>query len=100
MKEDFGVGAAVRMVEFRGVDGDRVFDFAEKVFVIDDVAKVFVFSIETVGATDGLEKPVVLHTLINVEVGAAWGIKTCEQLIYDDQQLHVGGLGFELIFSV
>ena len=100
MKEDFGVGAAVRMVEFRGVDGDRIFDFAEKVFVIDDVAKVFVFPIETVGATDGLEKPVVLHTLINVEVGATWGIKTCEQLIYDDQQLHVGGLGFELIFSI
>ncbi len=35
-----------------GVDGDRVFDFFEQVFVIDDVAEVFVLTVE---AEDGLQ---------------------------------------------
>jgi hypothetical protein len=55
LEEDFGVGTAVAMVKFGGVDRDRVFDFAEEVFVIDDVAEFLVVTVEAVGATDCLE---------------------------------------------
>lgn len=99
LEEDLGVSAAVALVEFGSVNGDRVFDFAEEVFVIDDVAEVFVVAVEAVGAADGLEESVVLHTFVNVEVGASGRIKACQQLIDDDQQLHIGRLGFELILG-
>jgi hypothetical protein len=43
---------------------------------------------------------VILHTLVDVEVGAGRRIEACEELIDDDQQLHVGGLFFEFVLGV
>ncbi len=100
LEEDLGVRSTIALVEFGGVDGDRVFDFAEEVFVIDDVAEVFIVAVEAVGAADGLKESVVLHTFVDVEVGASGGIKAGQQLIDNDQQLHVSGLEFEFFFGL
>jgi hypothetical protein len=101
LKQNLGVAVGgVAEVEFGGVDGDRVFDFFEQVFVIDDVATGFVVPIEAVDAADGLEETVILHAFVDVEVGAAWRIKSGQEFIDDDQKFHGGGFGFEVFFGL
>lgn len=41
----------------------------------------------------------ILHAFVDVEVGAGGG-EASEEFIHDDQQLHIGGLGFECVFAV
>ena len=60
--------------------------------VVDDVAVVLVVAIETVHAADGLEQAVVLHLLVDVEVGRARGVEAGQQLVDDDQQPHLAGV--------
>ena len=54
-----------------GVVGDGAFERVEQVLVVDDVAVVLVVAVEAVDAADGLEEAVVLHLLVDVEVGGA-----------------------------
>ena len=41
----------------------------EEVFVVDDVAVLLVVTVEAVDAADGLEQTMVLHLLVDIEVG-------------------------------
>ena len=77
------------MIELRGVDGYSVFDLLEQVLVIHDVAKLLVLAVQPVDAADGLKQAVVLHGLIDVEIGAGRRIKAGQQLVDHDEQLHV-----------
>ena len=63
----------------------------EEVPVIDDVAVVLVVAVEPVDAADGLEQAVVLHRLVDVEVGRRRGVEASEELVHDDEQLHLAG---------
>ena len=52
----------------------------EEVLVVDDVAVVFVVAVEPVDAADGLEQAVVLHLLVDVEVGRGGASKPVRSL--------------------
>ena len=80
------------MVQLGRVDRDGVLDLLEQVLVIDDVAEILVVAVEPVRAADRLEQAVVLHRLVDVEIGAGRRVEAGEQLVHDDQQLHVGRL--------
>ena len=85
LEENLGVGIGiVAGVEFGGVDGDRVFDFFEEVFVINDVTKILVVAIKTVDAADGLEQAMVLHPFVDVQHGAAWSVESGKEFVYND----------------
>ena len=92
LQHHFRVSAASAVVDFRGVHRDGVLHLLEQVLVIDDVAKVLVFTIEPVGAADGLEQAVVLHGLVDIQVRARRRIKAGQQLVHHHQQAHVGRL--------
>ena len=77
------------MVQLRGVDRDGVLDLLEQVLVVDDVAEVLVVAVQPVGAADRLEQAVVLHRLVDVEVGAGRRVEAGQQLVHHHQQLHV-----------
>ncbi len=87
-----GSAPARAVIEFGGVDGDGVLDLLEQVLVVDDVAEVLVLAVQPVDAADRLEQAVVLHRLVDVEIGAGRRVEAGEQLVHDDQQLHVGRL--------
>ena len=59
------------MIQLGGINGDGVFYLLEQVFVVHDVTKVLVIPIQPVDAADGLEQPMILHALVNIEVSAA-----------------------------
>ena len=82
----------VTRVQLAGVDLDGVLDLLEQVLVVDDVAVVLVLAVEAIGPADGLEQPVVLHGLVQVQDGAARRVEAGEQLVDHDEQLHLGGL--------
>ena len=79
-------------IQLGRVDRHGVLDFFEQVLVIDDVAKVFIVAVQPVGAANGLEQAMILHRFVDVQIGARRRVKTCEQLVHHDQQLHVGRL--------
>ena len=58
------------MVQFGGIDRDGVLDLLEQVLVVHDVAEILVLAVEPVGAADRLKQAVVLHRLVDVEIGA------------------------------
>ena len=91
LDQDFRVVAPRAVGQFGGVDGDGLLYFLEQVLVVNDVAKLLVIAVEPVGAADGLEQAMVLHGLVDVEVGAGRGIKARQQLVHHDQELHLGG---------
>ena len=72
-----------------GVVGDRRLERVEQVAVVDDVAVVLVVAVEAVDAADGLEQAVVLHLLVDVEVGGRGRVEAGQQLVDDDQQPHL-----------
>ena len=74
------------------VVGDGRFEGVEEVAVVDDVAVVLVVAVEPVDAADGLEEAVVLHLLVDVEIGGARRVEAGEQLVDDDQQPHLAGV--------
>ena len=75
-----------------GVVGDGGLERVEQVAVVDDVAVVLVVAVEPVDAADGLEQAVVLHLLVDVEVGGARRVEAGQQLVDHDQQPHLAGL--------
>ena len=79
-----------------GVVGDGGLEGVEQVAVVDDVAVVLVVTVEPVDSADGLEQAVVLHLLVDVEVGGARGVEAGQQLVDHDQQPHLAGLVDEL----
>ena len=89
LKQHLGIGAARAVVQLGGIDGDGVLDLLEQVLVVHDVAEILVLAVEPVGPADGLEQAVVLHRLVDVEIGAGRRIETREQLVHHDEQLHV-----------
>ncbi len=75
LQHDLRVGAGCGAVQFRGVDGNGVFDLFEQALVIRDIAEILVVTIEAVRPADGLEEAVVLHGFVDVEEGAGRGIE-------------------------
>ena len=47
--------------------------------------------IDAVHAAHGLEQPMVLHGLVYVEIGTRRGVEARQQLVHDDEQLHLVG---------
>ena len=89
LQQHFRACAAVAVVEFGRIDRHRALHLLEQVFVVHDVAEGLVLAVEPVRAADGLEQAVVLHRLVDVEVGAARRIEAGEQLVHDNEQPHV-----------
>ncbi len=87
-----GLGPAGGVIQFRRVDRDGVLDLLEQILVVDDVAEILVFAVEPVRAADRLEQTVILHRLVDVEIGAGRRVEAGQQLVHDDQQPHVGRL--------
>jgi hypothetical protein len=77
---------------FTGVVLDRAFQRSEQVLVVDDVAVFLVLAVEAIDAAYGLEQAVVLHLLVDVEVGRRRRVETGEELVHHDEQLHLPGL--------
>ena len=100
LQQHLRCGAAGAIVQLRGVNRDSVFHLLEQVLVVNDITKLFVIAIQPVGAADGLEQAVVLHGFVDVEVGAGWCIKACQQLVHYHQQFHVGRLPDEQVLGV
>ena len=98
LEQDFRTYLTDGVRDFRGVDGDGVFHFGEEVAVIDDVAEILVLTVEAIGATDGLEEAMILHSLVDIEVGAGWCVEACEQFVHHDQEFHVRWLLDEEFF--
>ena len=46
------------------------------------------------------EQAVIMHCLVNVKIGARWSIKTGQQLVHNNKQLHVCWLFNELSFCL
>ena len=67
----------------------RLLQALEQVPVVDDVAVFLVVAVQAVDAADGLEQAVVLHLLVDVEVGGGGRIEAGQQLVHHDQQLHL-----------
>ena len=99
LQQHLRVGPAGAVIQLGGVDRDGVLDLLEQVLVVDDVAEVLVLAVQPVGAADGLEQAVVLHGLVDVEVGAGRRVEAGEQLVHHDQQLHVGRLFDEQVLG-
>ena|ERR1017187_7416777 len=96
LEKNLGIDtAAVVMIQLGGVNRYGVLDLLEEVLVVHDVAELLVFAVEPVGAANGLKEAVILHTLIDVEIGTGRRIKSGQQLVHHDQELHVGGLLLE-----
>ena len=82
------------MIELRGVNLQSagplfIHQILEQVLVVDDVAKILVLAVQPVGPTDRLEQAVVLHGLVDVEIGAGRRVETRQQLLHHHEQLHV-----------
>ena len=95
MQQNLGGGAAGAVIQVGGVHGHSLLDLLEQVFVVHDIPEVLVLAVEPVGAADGLEEAVVLHALVDVEVGAAWRVEAGQQFIHHHEQLHGGRLVLE-----
>ena len=89
LQQHFRACAAIAVIEFGGIDGHRALHLLEQVFVVHDVAEGLVLAVKPVRAADRLEQPVVLHGLVDVEIGAARRIEAGEQLVHHDEQPHV-----------
>ena len=83
------VGLVVAVERAAGVVGDGRLQRVEQVAVVDDVAVVLVVAVEPVDAADGLEQAVVLHLLVDVQVGGARRVEAGQQLVDDDEQPHL-----------
>ena len=68
---------------------DRAFQALEEIFVVDDIAVLFVVAIQTIDPADRLEEAMILHGFVDIEIGGRGGVKAGEQLIDDDQQPHL-----------
>ena len=60
---------------------------------------IFIFSIRPVDATDSLEQIMITHGFINIQVCCAWSVKTSQQFIHHNQQLHLRRFLFKLFFD-
>ena len=69
----------------RAVHCNGFLHIPEQLFEIDYVPVVFVVAIEPVGTADGLEQVVIPQLVIEVDVGAAWGVEAGQELAYHDQ---------------
>ena len=68
-------------------------------FVVDNIAEILALAIQSVDPADGLEQAMIVHRLVDVQVGAAGGIEARQELIHDDQQLHIRRFFHELPLS-
>ena len=89
LQQHLRVASTRAAVQLGAIDRDGILEFLEQVLVVDDVAEILVLAVEPVRAADGLKQAVVLHGLVNVEIGAGRRIEAGEQLVHHDEQLHV-----------
>ena len=66
-----------------------ILQITEKLFIINNVTKLFGIPIESIYTTNSLEESVVLHALINIKICTRRCIKSSKQLINYDEQLHI-----------
>ena len=59
-----------------------MFHALKQVFVVNNIAELFVLTIKTIGATDHLKEAMILHGFVNIQIGAGRRIKASEQLIH------------------
>ena len=69
---------------------NSIAEIAEKLLVVDYIAKILALIIQTIDATNRLKQPVVVHLLVDVQVRARWRVKPGQEFIHHDQKLHVG----------
>ena len=74
---------------------NRRLDVAKQIHVIHNIPIILVFSIRAVDATDRLEKVMVTHPLVDVQIGCAGSVKARQQLVHNDEQFHFGRRLFE-----
>ena len=79
---------------------DRPLEALEEIFVVHDVAVFLVIPIQAVHAADGLKQPVIAHLLVDVEIGGRWRVKAGQELVHNDQELHLSRLFHELLFDL
>ena len=77
---------------FRGVVRNRILQRLEQISVVDDIAVLFIVTIEPVHAADSLEEAVILHVLIDVEIGRTRCIKAGQEFIDHNKQPHLAGM--------
>ena len=71
-------------------------ELSKQLLVIHDIAEVLTIIIETVDAANRLKQAVILHPLVDVKVGTRRRIKSGEQLVYDNKELHICRLLYKL----
>ena len=71
-------------------------ELAKQLLIINNIAKVFAVTIQPVDAANRLKQAVILHPLVDVKVGTRRRIKSGEQLVHDDKELHIRGLIYKL----
>ena len=92
LQQAFHVFAVIALERLARVFLDRSLQRPEQILVVDDVAVLLVLSVQSVDAADRLEETVILHLLVDVEIRCGRGIETGQQLVHDDQELHLPGL--------
>ena len=83
-----------------GIIVDRGFEALEQVLVIDDVAIFLVFAIEPVDAANRLKQAVIMHLLVDVEIGRGRCVKTGQKLIDNDEKLHLPRLVHKFLLGI
>ena len=78
---------------------NSLFKTFEQVLVVNDVSVIFVITVKTIHSTNRLEQSVVAHLLIDIEVRGGRRVKTGEQLIHHNEQLHLARLLNKLFLS-
>ena len=71
-------------------------ELSKQLLVIHDIAKILTIIIKTVDTANRLKQAVILHSLVNVKVGTRRRIKSSEQLVHDDKELHICRLLYKL----
>ena len=71
-------------------------ELSKQLLVIHDIAEILTIIIKTVDAANRLKQAVILHPLVDVKVGTRRRIKSGEQLVHDDKELHIRGLIYKL----
>ena len=70
-------------------------ELSKQLRVIHDIAEILTIIIKTVDAANRLKQAVILHPLVDVKVGTRRRIKSGEELVHDDKELHIRGLLYE-----
>ena len=71
-------------------------ELSKQLLVIHDIAEILTIIIKTVDAANRLKQAVILHPLVDVKVGTRRRIKSGEQLVHDNKELHICRLLYKL----